>query len=154
MSGARFSNGVGGGAVLLALLLGACGKPPPPGFPATALDQAIGNVIGDPTTCVLVARINSEKVVYRYGQSFNCARGLPACDRPGTLSADGALALATTPGGRHASCPTTPDGSRSVGWAEGEYGGLIYSAVMEGQRALPGEEMTARLEAAFKKAGL
>ena len=31
---------------------------------------------------------------------------------------------------------------------------LIYSAVMEGQRALPGEEMTARLQGAFQQAGV
>jgi hypothetical protein len=45
-----------------------------------------------------------------------------------------------------------------VGWAEGRTQGtsrnLLYSAVMEGQRALPGEEMTARLQGAFQQAGV
>lgn len=140
--------------VLSPLALGACQKPPVPGFPAAAMDKAIGAAIGDPTTCVLVARKDNRKVVYRYGQQFNCVRGLPACDRPGTLSAEGALALAAAPGGRMASCASNADGSRSVGWAAGEYGGLIYSAVMEGDRALPGREMRARLYDAFQKAGI
>jgi hypothetical protein len=45
-----------------------------------------------------------------------------------------------------------------VGWAAGKVASdsrdLVYSAVMEGERALPGQEMKARLDAAFRKAGL
>jgi hypothetical protein len=45
-----------------------------------------------------------------------------------------------------------------VGWAEGRVKSarhdFIYSAVMEGQRALPGHEMAARLDDAFANAGL
>jgi len=128
------------------------------GLPSGALDQAIGRAIGDPSTCLLLADRATGKVLYRYGESFNCVRGVPACDRPGYLSATQALALATTPGGRGASCPSVADGSRSVGWAEGVASGrrsdLVYSAVMEGQTALPGREMAARLDDAFRKAGL
>jgi hypothetical protein len=57
-----------------------------------------------------------------------------------------------------ASCPSVPDGSRQVGWAEGRVQsakrGLVYSAVMEGERALPGHEINARLFDAFQRAGL
>lgn len=124
---------------------------------SSALEHYIGDAIGDPTTCVIIVDRTTGKTVYQYGQLFNCVRGLPACDRPGSLTAREALKLAT-PDGRGASCNTTPDGSRTVGWAEGPVQSssrhLVYSAVMEGQRALPGHEMNARLFDAFSKAGL
>jgi hypothetical protein len=127
-------------------------------LPTDALDRAIGEAIGDPNTCLLLAYRASGKVVYRYGAPFNCIRGLPACDRPGFMSAKQAVALAGTPGGRKASCPSNADGSRTVGWAEGratsQTRDLVYSAMMEGQTALPGNEMNARLYDAFQKAGL
>ncbi len=138
--------------------LAACARTPSAGLPADALDQAIGRSIGDPTTCVIIADGASRKTLYRYGQDFNCERGLPACDRPGALSAKDALAFAASGGGRTASCASNADGSRSVGWAAGKIDSskrnLIYSAVMEGDRALPGEEMSARLSQAFQNAGL
>jgi hypothetical protein len=127
-------------------------------LPSTALDQGIGNGIGDPTTCVLIADKTTRRVLYQYGEIFNCVRGLPACDRPGVLSARQALAFASLPEGRETSCNSVPDGSRMVGWAEGPVGSkspnLVYSAVMEGQKALPGHEMAARLSDAFQNAGL
>ena len=156
-------------ATLLMLTLAACG---PKGggagsgglhigggdaLPADALDAGIGKAIGDPTTCVLIANRADGKVLYRYGDGFNCARGLPACDRPGVMSAEQALALAGGEG-RHASCNSTASGDRTVGWAAGKASSakrdLIYSAVMEGQRTLPGMEMSARLDEAFRLAGL
>jgi hypothetical protein len=148
-----------------------CSKPPSSGggpkaslaedhgrLPSGALDQAIAQGIGDPTTCVLIADKASGKVLYQYGEVFNCVRGLPACDRPGDLSGRQALALAGLAGGRETSCASNADGSRMVGWAEGPVGGkspgLVYSAVMEGQKALPGHEMASRLADAFQSAGL
>ena len=145
-------------ALALALGLAACAKTPGGGLPSDALDQAIGASIGDPTTCVIIAERSSHKVLYTYGQRFNCVRGLPACDRPGFLTAQQALTLADTPDGRGASCPSNADHSRNVGWAEGRVASskrdLIYSAVMEGDRALPGQEMIGRLTDAFSSAGL
>jgi hypothetical protein len=150
---------------LLLLTLAACGPKGGAtgavggaGLPSGALDTAIGRSIGDPTTCVLIASRADRKVLYRYGDGFNCARGLPACDRPGTLSAEQALAFADG-AGRHASCNSTPSGDRTVGWAQGKVASshqrdLIYSAMMEGQRTLPGIEMSARLEEVFRNAGL
>lgn len=147
--------------LLAALALAGCSRPAADragSLPTGALDQAIGRAVGDPSTCVLLADRASGKVLYRYGQSFNCVRGVPACDRAGFLSATQALRLAGTPGGRGASCPSVADGSRTVGWAEGvvsgNHAGLIYSAMMEGQTALPGHEMSARLDEAFQNAGL
>ena len=145
-------------ALVVFALLAGCTQAMGPGLPSDALDQAIGDVIGDPTTCVIIADRATHKSVYTYGVSSNCARGLPACDRPGLSSAKAALAFADTADGRGASCPTNAGGSRSVGWAEGRvvstHGHWIYSAVMEGETALPGQEMSARLAQAFQNAGL
>ncbi len=142
--------------VVAALLLSACAQSGK--LPAKKLDAAIGARVGDPTTCVVIADKTSGKVLYRYGEEFNCARALAACDRPGTLSGRQALGLAATPGGRGASCASNPQGTRNVGWAEGVIAGsdppLIYSAVMEGQRALPGIEMNTRLAQVFSDTGL
>ena len=149
-------------AIVTALQLAACARPVGSAgagaMPSGALDHYIGDAIGDPTTCVVVAERATHKILYRYGQVFNCVRGLPACDRSGVMSAQNAVALADTADGRGASCASSPDGSRRVGWAEGRIAtskrDLIYSAVMEGQRALPGQEMMARLAEAFGNAGI
>jgi hypothetical protein len=142
-------------ALALLLVLAAC-APAGPKLPTAALDQAIGQAIGDPTTCVIVADRATGRTVYSYNAGFDCTRGLPACDRPGVLTARQALAFAAA--GRDASCNSVPDGSRTVGWAEGRVKSarhdFVYSAVMEGQRALPGHEMSARLDDAFSAAGL
>ena len=142
-------------ALCAALVVTAC-APKGGGLPTATLDAAIGSSIGDPTTCVLIADRPTGKVLYTYGANFNCVRALPACDRPGTLSAGQALGLAAA--GRGASCASNPDATRSVGWAEGVITGstppMIYSAVMEGQTALPGIEMNARLAQVFSNTGL
>jgi predicted small lipoprotein YifL len=144
-------------AVLALLALAACG-PRAPAFPSEALDQAVEASIGDPSTCVLIVDRATGKTVYSYNGGFDCVRGLPACDRPGFLTATQALAFATLPDGRKTSCNSVADGSRTVGWAAGRVPSAkhdyIYSAVMEGQRALPGQEMAARLDDDFSNAGL
>jgi len=136
----------------------ACGPHGPQGVPPTQLDTQIASAIGDPTTCLLLADGATGKVVYQYGVNFNCDRTLPACDKPGVMNAREALKYATQTGGRMASCASLPDGSRRVGWVEGRVQSnkhnLVFSAVMEGQRALPGHEMNARLYDAFQAAGL
>jgi hypothetical protein len=142
----------------LAAALAGCGPRDAQGLHANRLDTLIAAAVGDPTTCVLLADAKTGKVVYRYGDDFNCTRALPACDSPATLNAHDALIFAARPGGRMQSCNSMADGSRTVGWAEGRVASprrsLIYSAVMEGQRALPGHEINARLYDAFQKAGL
>ncbi len=140
------------------VLSGCSGPAAENGLPVDALHDAIAVSVGDPSTCVLLADRVTGKVVYRYGEAFNCVRGVPACDRPGAMSATQALALASTAAGRAASCPSNADGSRQVGWAEGRAASqtrdLVYSAMMEGERALPGHEIAARLDGAFRRAGL
>jgi hypothetical protein len=144
-------------SVAVVAALAGCSGPNRSGLPTDALDRVVADAIGDPNTCLLLADRASGSVLYRYGAPFNCVRGLPACDRPGFLSAKQAVALAAA-GGRKASCPSNADGSRTVGWAEGKVASqkrdLVYSAMMEGQTALPGQEMNARLYDAFQKAGL
>jgi hypothetical protein len=145
-------------AGLAAIQLGACTPKSAQGLNTSLLDNQIAAAIGDPSTCVLLADGQTGKVVYRYGADFNCARTLPACDFSGVMNAKAGLHYAKRPGGRLASCASVPDGSRQVGWAEGRVQSakrnLIFSAVMEGERALPGHEMNARLYDAFQKAGL
>jgi hypothetical protein len=154
------------GPAFTAALLGATvalvgcvpGKGGDAGLPSVALDHAIADAVGDPDTCVLLADAATGRVVYRYGQPFNCERGVQACDRPGAMSAIQALAFAGQPGGREVSCPSNADGSRMAGWAAGRAASakrkLFYSALMEGQTALPGHEIAARLDGAFRRAGL
>jgi hypothetical protein len=151
---------VRGAAAAIAILatLAACGPKSAQGLHTSRLDNLVAAAIGDPTTCLLLADAKTGAVVYRYGDDFNCRRGLPACDSAATLDAHAALRFATQPGGRMQSCNSVADGSRTVGWAEGRVAStkrdLIFSAVMEGQNALPGHEMNARLFDAFQKAGL
>jgi hypothetical protein len=138
--------------------LAACTPPSGQGLAKNELDTLVAQAIGDPSTCLLLADRATGQVVYQYGDAINCARPLPRCDGAGVMNARAALQLATEPGGRLQSCPSVPDGSRTVGWAEGRVQStkrdLIYSAVMEGQNALPGHEISARLYDAFAKAGL
>ena len=145
-------------ALALAAGLAACAPRGPQGVQAAQLDNQIAAAIGDPSTCLLLADAATGKVVYQYGVAFNCDRTLPACDRPGVMNAHDGLRYATQAGGRMASCASLPDGSRHVGWVGGRVQSskrnLVFSAVMEGQRALPGHEMNARLYDAFQGAGL
>ena len=147
-------------ASALVAVLAACAPTPPSGqgLPSNTLDTQIAAAIGDPTTCVLLADRTTAKVVYRYGDDFNCSLDLQACDSAAQINAKDALKAAAQPGGRLLSCASLPDGSRMVGWAAGRVQSakrdLIFSAVMEGERALPGHEMNARLYDAFAKAGL
>jgi hypothetical protein len=142
-----------------AVLAAACTPAADRGMHDSRLDAQIAGAIGDPSTCVLLQDRKTGQIIYRYGTDFNCVRAMPACDRPGSTSAHDALAFASQPGGRMASCASNADGSRRVGWAEGPVASqkgrdLVYSAVMEGQRALPGHEINARLYDAFGKAGV
>jgi hypothetical protein len=142
--------------------LAACGPKLPKGVDAQALDQAVSDAIGDPGTCVLLGRKGSGEVVWRYNTHTACARGLPACDAPRSQTVEGLLKATAADGRpRRLSCNTAADGSRGVGWASGPVpagrsgdGGLVYAAVMEGTRALPGRIMAERVEGALHDAGV
>lgn len=151
---------------LLALLalapLAACSPNAPKGVDKETLDAAISRAIGDPSTCLLIAEQGSGRLVYRYNNQFACDRNLPACTpngQPGaaTQSLDDLLKATLKDGQeRTLSCSSSTDASRGVGWASGPIPGkgLVYAAMMEGDRAFPGRMMAERLARAFKAAGL
>jgi hypothetical protein len=119
------------------------------------LDAAISRAVGDPNTCVLIAKAGSGKVLYRYNSVAACAKQYAACDRQDTRKLDTLLkAVARDRQPRTLSCNTLADASRGVGWAAGPIAGsdLVYAAMMEGDRAFPGRMMADRLEGAFRRA--
>lgn len=137
------------------VLLTACSPGAPPGVDRDELDAAVSRAIGDPNSCLLIARRGSGRVLYRYNTATVCDREFPACDAPGKTKV-GKLLAATAKDGqvRQLSCNTTADASRGVGWAAGPIAGadLVYAAVMEGDRAFPGRMMAERLDHAFRRA--
>jgi hypothetical protein len=144
---------------VLALMLAACSPGAPKGVDKDTLDAAISRAIGDPDTCLLIAEQASGKLVYRYNTHTACARLLPACagDAKAAQTIDQLLKATRKDGQpRRFSCPSTADASRGVGWASGPIPGkgLVYAAMMEGERAFPGRVMAERLDQAFKDAGL
>ena len=144
---------------LAGLVLSACTPTAPKGVDKEKLDEAIAGAIGDPSTCLMLAEQDGGRRVYRYNNHGACDRALPACDRAGTRKLDDLLKDTLKDGQPRAlSCNTDANASRGVGWASGVIAGkngpLVYAALMEGDRALPGRMMAERLERAFTKAGL
>ena len=141
---------------LAAALLAGCGTRLPKGVDADTLNSTVSDAIGDPNTGMLIGRQGSGQVVWRYNTHTTCARALPACDAPG-LRTVGDLLKATARDGkpRELSCNTAADGSRGVGWSSGviEGRGLVFAAVMEGPRALPGRIMSEKVEGALQDGG-
>lgn len=145
--------------VFLALLLAACAPKAPGGIDTATLDSEIGNRIGSPSTCVLIAD-QTGATVYRYGSNTTCGRELPACAQPGNVTAPDVLKAALAGDARLVSCDSTPDASRTVAWASGlvpasagKPGGYVFAVAMEGVEALPGREIKTRLEPMWPKAG-
>jgi hypothetical protein len=142
---------------LLSLALAACAQEAPKGVEKAKLDTEVSGAIGDAATCLLIAEQPGGKLVYRYNTRTVCARTLPACDRPELQTVEDLLKATAADGQpRMLSCDTTADASRGVGWASGVIAGkgLVYAAVMEGDRALPGRIMASKLSSAFRDAGL
>lgn len=138
----------------LLLLLAACGPKLPSGVDKAALDNAIGDGLGDPGLCVLVAG-DDGKPSYRYGGHMTCGRALADC-AGGSRSADAALALAVAGQAQTISCPSNGDAARITAWALGRTPkrGLPYVAAMESARALPGVEIKRRLDGVFSRSDL
>ena len=140
-----------------ALALAACSPAGPPGVDRDQLDEAVSRAVGDPNTCVLIARAGSGRLLYRYNTPVVCGRELPACSGPGLTKVSTLLeATAKDRQPRALSCDTAADASRGVGWASGPVEGtdMVYAALMEGDRAFPGLMMADRLSNAFRKAKL
>lgn len=146
-------------AAVAALSLAACSPGGPPGVDRDELDAEVSKAIGDPASCLLMAKAGSSRVIYRYNTATACARELPACSPEGkavgrTTVDDLLEAVAKDGQPRQLSCDSLPDGSRGVAWAAGPVAGteLVYAAAMEGERAFPGRMMADRLEGAFRRA--
>jgi hypothetical protein len=144
-------------SLLPILALAACSPRLPEGVDPSRLNAAISDEVGDPNTCVLIAPSGTSNVAFRYNSRITCARPLPACTAPGQQTVGDLLKAVARDGvPRTASCASSPDGSRGVAWAAGPVAGrgLIFAAVMEGERAFPGRMVSERLARAFKDAGL
>lgn len=142
-------------ALAATLAISACSPDAPPGVNRDDLDAAISKVIGDPATCVLIGKVGSGRLLYRYNSATACDRELPACNVPGVTKIAAVLkATAQDSQPRALSCNSTSDASRGVGWAAGPIAGtdLVYAAMMEGDRAFPGRMMADRLAGAFRRA--
>ncbi len=145
------------GLAFLVVIVSACSPRLPTGVDTERLQEAISAGIGDPATCVLIGTRGSAKVAFRYNTRTTCARELPTCvgAARGTVG-DLLRAVASDGQARAVSCSASDDGTRGVAWAAGPVSGrdLVYAAVMEGERTLPGHVMADRLAGAFKDAGL
>ncbi len=146
-------------ACALALLAGlaACSPGARSGLDDRALEAAIGERVGDPGTCVMVGAGGSGNLLYRFGSNLTCGRALPDCQ--GASRTVESLLRLTAPTGAEtrASCASSPDGARTVGWASGGIDtrdDLVYAAAMEGPNTPPGVVIADKLAAAFRAAGL
>jgi hypothetical protein len=147
--------------ILTLPLLAAC-DPKPAGVNPDQLGDAIGRAVGEPATCVLIVERPSGKLLYRYGGHINCTRALPSCDGTATINVEQLAQLAAKGDERAVSCPSGADEGRDVAWAAGpiepspgsRYGNAAYAAMMEGETALPGREIKARLEPALRRGGM
>ena len=106
----------------------------------------------DPATNVLFSeeQAGSGKVLWRSSNMTVCTVDRQACTRPGTTTV-----LARAEEVAKGAAPVVT-GCESVSWASGPTprDGVVYAAVMYGERALPGMEMARRLDSAFKDSGL
>ncbi|RYG17236.1 MAG: hypothetical protein EON96_07180 [Caulobacteraceae bacterium] len=129
--------------------LTACGPSLPKSVNADGLKVDIGRVMGDDFTCVILVDKASGREVFKSGLNQSCRNAYPACTSPGEITAYD-LAKSAAKGAAVAT------GCQSVSWAAGAAGKgpYAYAAVMYGKRALPGMEMTRRLDAVFSNNGL
>ncbi len=145
----------------LALLAG-CDATAPSGVDVHKLDAAVGEAVGDPSTCLLLVEKGSARVVYRFGTHSNCGRTLPSCEGAGTTTANDFAKAAAAGTEKTISCDSGPNGENRVAWASGpvvkspgaKYDDLAYAVVMESPTALPGREIAIRVNRAFAKAGM
>jgi len=140
-----------------ALLLAACAPGAPAGVKKDDLDAAVSHAIGDPATCLMIAEQGSGKLVYRYNNSVACGRVLPACEGAARRTTEDLLkATLKDRQPRMTSCTWPNDPSKGISWAAAPIPGkdLVYAALMEGNRAMPGRMMADRLDEAFKSVGL
>ena len=136
-------------AVAVLMMLAACAPKGPEGVDPDILAQAVGQSVGDPGTCVVLAERETGKIVWKSAKSYVCARTLPSCVTSAERSVED-LAKEAAKGG------VLMTGCSNVTWAAGptRRENLVFAAVMQGERALPGIEIARRLDKAFERAGL
>ena len=137
-------------AFLPLMFIAACSGKLPEGVDKAVLLQNVGAAIGDSATCVVLAQASSGQVIWRSSSMTVCSVGRQACTKPGETTV---LKLAEDVA---KGAPPVTTGCESVSWAAGPTTreGVVYAAVMYGERALPGMEIARRLEGAFKDSGL
>ncbi|WP_340647027.1 hypothetical protein [Phenylobacterium sp.] len=144
-------------AAALVLSLSACSPAVLKDVDIAALDAAINDTVGDPGTCVLIGETGSGETVHRFGSNVTCARVLPACDGASRTLGELLNVTAKTRQPINVSCPSSPDGGRTVAWAAGPietHEELVYAAAMEGPNTPPGIVVADKLKNAFEKVGL
>lgn len=116
----------------LAALAAACAPPLPSGVDSNRLQNAVGDAVGDPNTCVLIAEAGTGRIVWRYGSSRSCGTAWPACSGTEVRSVEQLMKTAGREGAEiWASCPSNADRSRTVAWAAGPVPGrpeLVFTA--------------------------
>ena len=76
-------------ALVLILGLAACGPKLPSGVERDRLAQAVGERVGDPGTCVVLAEAGSGKVLWESAKSYVCLRNLPSCTTADQINVEG-----------------------------------------------------------------
>lgn len=131
------------------VVLASCAPKPPSGVNEEALWNALGDAVGDPNTCVVLAEAKTGKVIWKYQALNECGRALPACSTAGNRTAIDLAKMVAGNGG------SVAEGCSNVSWAAGPTprNGVVYSAVMQGGRALPGMVIADKLDNVFKSTG-
>ena len=141
----------------LAILAVSCAPNLPTPVTKSSLDGAISEAIGDPNTCLMIGKIATGEVVYRFGSHVICGKPWPSCTDQGVTSPSDLLKSGPKiRTGATSSCRSSADGSRGVSWASGpvvNHADLAYVAVMEGPNVPPGIVIADKLRSAFKAAG-
>ena len=144
-------------AVICIVALAGCAPGLPKGVSSAKLETALDDKVGDPNTCVLIGKAGSGAEVYRYGTHVVCGQAWPSCQDANLMTATALLPVVARAGSHsNLSCPTNPDGSRSVGWASGPVDGhpdLVFVAVMEGTTTPPGMVVAEHISSALRTAG-
>lgn len=114
------------------------------------LTAAIGGSVGDESLCVALADTDSGRVTWTYEAFNQCVLERQTCDEavPVRTGEDWARMAAETGEAGFGSC-------RDISWAYGQTGrdGVVYAALMAGERVLPGMIIQDRLERVFQQAG-
>jgi hypothetical protein len=130
--------------------LSACAPHLPKSVDEAGLQQQIASVIGDLNTCVVLAERGSGKIAWVNGLPAACRIKYSACTVDKLIDVKDFASSAAKSG------VPVATGCQSVSWAAGPagHGKLVYGAVMSGERALPGIEISRRLDEVFAHSGL